>query len=661
MDRSFRIETPVVSIEPSTNLSKKIAALEDRTTKAEATLLQFLESSQEAILIHRNSIVEYVNPALCALTGYSPEDLIGKNGVRMLVHPDEMARLISRQQKSDAGGDVPPTRGRMLKKDGTPIWTEGIRTHIEYLGAPAVLVRSRDITHEIEIASKHEQVEQSMRLTDQRFRVLFDRSPIAVFTWDSETIRILEANEAALALYGYSRDEFIGMHLSELRVPAEIPQQVDNIATARKEHSWRGILPHRKKDGTLFRLELTVHAMNVDGRTSMMSMARDLSELERMESQLRQSQKMDAIGQLAGGIAHDFNNILAVILAVADMMLLDLEEGHPFIDDLREIESAARRASALTHQLLAFSRQQPARPKNVLLNTVVSQMEKMLARTVRENITMRLELSSSGVIYADPSHLEQVLLNLVVNARDAMPKGGKLTIETADIDLDEAAAVAMGVKPGRYQQLSVTDTGCGMPSAIQARIFDPFFTTKEVGKGTGLGLATVFGIVNQSGGGISVDSAVGRGTTLKIVFPRAHVSADSIPTRAQVQIQNAGSETILLVEDDESVRRVVSRVLRSNGYKVIEAADGNEALLQAQRVSPVDLLVSDLMMPNMDGRALGREITAKFPQMKLLYMSGHDIDIDAQNGSLPTERFISKPFTPAEMLSAIRGLLERAP
>ncbi len=287
-------------------------------------------------------------------------------------------------------------------------------------------------------------------------------------------------------------------------------------------------------------------------------------------------------------------------------------------------------------------------------------MEKMLARTVRENITMRLDLSSSGVIYADPSHLEQVLLNLVVNARDAMPDGGKLTIETADVDLDDVTAKAMCVKPGRYQRLSVTDTGCGMPPVVRARIFEPFFTTKAAGKGTGLGLATVFGIVSQSGGGIRVDSAVGRGTSFQIVFPRVQVSADSLPTRVQTQTHNAGSETILLVEDDECVRRVVSRVLRSNGYKVIEAADGNEALRQAERVTPVDLLVSDLMMPNMDGRALGREITAKFPRMKRLFMSGHDVDGDTENGTLhAAECFISKPFTPAEMLSAIRGLLER--
>jgi PAS domain S-box-containing protein len=658
MDRSFRDETPVEGTE--SDLSEKIATLEKRATEAESALHLILESSREAVLIHRHSIVEYVNPAFCELTGYSPKDLIGKNGVSIILHPDEVAELVARQKKSDAGEEVEPMRARWLTKAGAVLWTEGIRTIVEYKGAPAVIVRSRDITHEIESVLKREQAERSLRLTDERFRILFERSPIPVWIWDERSLDILMVNESARALYGYSNEEFLQLKLSDLRVPAELADLAGNVATLREKSNWRGIITHRKKDGSLFRLEVTAHAITVDGRAAMVSMGRDLTDLERMETQLRQSQKMDAVGQLAGGIAHDFNNILAVILAVADMMLLDLDEGHPFVDDVREIESAARRASALTHQLLAFSRQQPARPKNVALSTVVSEMEKLLARTVRENITMRFDLSSTGVIYADPSHLEQVLLNLVVNARDAMPNGGKLVIATADVELDESAAALLSVKPGRYQELSVTDTGCGMTPAVRARIFDPFFTTKEVGKGTGLGLTTVFGIVNQCGGGIAVDSAVGHGTTAKLVFPQVEVSADSIPARTKSSGQSAGSETILLVEDDETVRRVVSRVLRSNGYKVIEAADGNEALLQAQRVTPVDLLVSDLMMPNMDGRALGREITAKFPRMKLLFMSGHDIDRDENALLVSAERFISKPFTPAEMLTAIRGLLERS-
>jgi two-component system, cell cycle sensor histidine kinase and response regulator CckA len=286
----------------------------------------------------------------------------------------------------------------------------------------------------------------------------------------------------------------------------------------------------------------------------------------------------------------------------------------------------------------------------------------MLARTVRENVAMKLNLSATGVIYADPSLLEQVLLNLVVNARDAMPEGGTLSIETANVVLGESDAAAMNVEPGRYQELSVSDTGCGMPADVQARIFDPFFTTKEIGKGTGLGLSTVFGIVIQSCGGISVDSAVGRGTTFKVVFPQARVSADSLPARGQTYTPAPGSETILLVEDDESVRRVVSRMLRSNGYKVIEAAGGREALALIQRDDAVDLMVSDLMMPDMNGHALGREIAAKFPQIKLLYMSGHDLGAAKQNETpIADEALLSKPFTPGEMLSAIRGLLERAP
>ncbi|MEO7109056.1 MAG: PAS domain S-box protein [Polyangiaceae bacterium] len=661
MNRSFLAGKSASGIEPASTLSK-IALLEERATRAEATLLQVLDSSHAATIIHRKSIVEYVNPALCELTGYAPEDLIGKNGVSILLHPDEIPALTEIQRRSEAGEQVLPSRARWQKKDGSIIWTEGVRTIIDYQGEPAVIVRARDISREMEIVSDRDRAEQTLRVTDERFRVLFERSPIPVWIWDVESLDVLAANEAAMALYGYSREEFSRLKLSDMRAPAEIPALTDNIAVARAQTHWRGVTTHCKKSGTPFRLEVTAHMISLDGHAAMLSMGRDLSDVEQMENQLRQSQKMDAVGQLAGGIAHDFNNILAVIVAVADMMLLDLEAGHPFIDDLHEIEAAARRASTLTHQLLTFSRQQPARPKNILLSSVVSQMEKMLVRTVRENVEMKLDLSATGVIYADPTLLEQVLLNLVVNARDAMPDGGTLLIETANVVLGESEAAAMNVEPGKYQELSVTDTGSGMSPDVQARIFDPFFTTKEIGKGTGLGLSTVFGIVIQSCGAITVDSAPGRGTTFKIALPQACVSPDSLPARPQMCASKAGSETILLVEDEESVRRVVSRMLRSNGYKVIEAAGGREALALIQGGDAIHLMVTDLMMPDMNGHALGREIAAKFPYIKLLYMSGHDLDASKQSGTpVADEAFISKPFTPSAMLSAIRGLLERAP
>ncbi len=642
---------------------REIGALEDRATRAESTLKHFLDSSREATLIHRESLIEYVNPAFCALTGYAAEELVGADSL-LLPHPDDLSTLAETRERSYSREDAPPVRVRWRKKDGSFIWIEGTRTLVEHLGAPAVIVRARDVTHEIESAARHEQTELSLRVTDERYRILFERSPLAIWIFDPTTLAFLVVNDTTTALYGYSHEEFSRLKISDLRLPGHFDELVRDVADAQTltNSTWRGTKTHRKKDGSNFQMEITAHMVTFDGRKAMLAMGRDVTELARMELQLRQSQKMDAIGQLAGGIAHDFNNILAVILAVADMMLLDLEVGHPLTDDVREIESAARRASALTHQLLAFSRQPPARPKHVLLSEVVSQMEKMLTRMVREDITMTLDLASSGIIYADPSHLEQVLLNLVVNARDAMPDGGRLVIKTEDIDLVDPRAASLGVKPGRYQQLSVSDTGCGMAPSVQSRIFDPFFTTKELGKGTGLGLTTVFGIVKQGSGGIAVDSSPGRGTTLTIVFPQVHASADVISPRTNPPAQSAGSETILLVEDDETVRRVVSRVLRSNGYRVLEASDGNEALAQVNRDGPVDILVSDLVMPHMDGRALGREIASKFPKIKMLYMSGHELAaVGGTDPLIVEESFISKPFTPTEMLSAIRGLLEASP
>jgi len=384
--------------------------------------------------------------------------------------------------------------------------------------------------------------------------------------------------------------------------------------------------------------------------------------LHRSEDQLRQSQKMEAIGSLAGGMAHDFNNLLSVILSYSELLALDLKLEDPMRDDLRAINEAGVRAAALTHQLLAFSRQQVLQPVVVDLNEIFAGMEPMLRRVLGED----LELSSLPsraicLVRVDTGQMEQVIMNLVVNARDAMPRGGKLTIETAEILLDEShAGHYVGAQVGPHIMLAVRDTGCGMTDAIQTRIFEPFFTTKAPGRGTGLGLATVFGIVRQSGGGIRVDSEPGVGTTFKVYLPAA--TAIDAGSKASPPLERRtlrGSETILLVEDEERVRSLVHTILARYGYNVLEAQSGGDALLFCeQHPAAIDLLLTDVVMPRMSGPQLAGRLLALRPQMKVLYMSGYTNDAVVLHGILDsTIAFLQKPITPDALARKVRDTL----
>jgi two-component system cell cycle sensor histidine kinase/response regulator CckA len=380
----------------------------------------------------------------------------------------------------------------------------------------------------------------SMGLSEDSYRLLFDESPLPIWLFDPQSYQLLAVNDAAVDLYSYTRAELLAMKVTGLKALEDDPDlaEAESEARARSEarrttgraRAWRGTKKHRKKDGTVFDIAITSHPVSVDGRLAMMAIGIDVTETRRLEDQLRQSQKMEAVGQLAGGVAHDFNNMLATVLSYADLSAMALGPDHPVAPDLAQITAAAHRGAALTRQLLAFSRQTPIEPKVLSLNVAVAYLEPMLRRLIGATIVVSTVLAEDlGAIKADPGHVDQVLLNLVVNARDAMPRGGRLVIETRNAVLDHAAAGAAGVSPGRYVVLTVRDTGCGMDAVTQARIFEPFFTTKEVGKGTGLGLATVFGIVKQSGGNVTVRSESGRGATFEIVLPRVEPVAKSIP------------------------------------------------------------------------------------------------------------------------------------
>jgi signal transduction histidine kinase len=388
-----------------------------------------------------------------------------------------------------------------------------------------------------------------------------------------------------------------------------------------------------------------------------------LEALHDTEKQLLQSQKLEAVGRLAGGISHDFNNLLTVILGYSDIMKRNLPDSHPLRRNVEEIVRASERAASLTRQLLAFSRKQVMQPKVFELNTVVTDLEKMLRRMIGEDVELRVSLPRElGNIKADPVHLEQVIMNLVVNARDAMPKGGKLSIETSNVYLDEAyAREHVSVVPGDYVMLAISDTGCGMDEETRLHIFEPFFTTKEQGKGTGLGLSMVYGIVRQSGGNIWVYSEEGRGTTFKIYFPRVVADAEDYKRSSQMSDVPCGAETILLVEDAELVRNLARQVLEGAGYRVLEAASAEAAIDLCEQINGdrIDLLLTDVIMPGMSGNDMSRILLKKQPGMPVLYMSGYTDDAIVQHGVLEAGiNFLQKPFTPGALASKVREVLD---
>jgi len=402
---------------------------------------------------------------------------------------------------------------------------------------------------------------------------------------------------------------------------------------------------------------------DVTSETRLRDEHHQLEVLHRSEEQLRESQKLEAVGKLAGGIAHDFNNLLSVILSYTGLAVESLKPNDPMRADLDEAKRAGERAAELTRQLLAFSRQQVLQPKIVDLNSTLFGMDKLLGRLLGEGVELSLVTASGlGSIHADPGQLEHLVMNLVLNARDAMPGGGKLIIETANVELDAAhAAEHPGLSPGPHVMLAVTDTGVGMDATTRAHVFEPFFTTKERGSGTGLGLSTVFGIVNQSGGSIWVDSQPNAGTTFRIYFPRTAVSQNvAQPTMPPKAANLGGSETILLVEDEEQVRALVRTVLRRHGYNVLEAENGGEAfLLCEQHADEIHLLLTDVVMPRMSGRQLADRLARDRPGLKILYMSGYTDDLMLQHGVLGAgAAFLQKPITPTALVLKVREVLD---
>ena len=485
---------------------------------------------------------------------------------------------------------------------------------------------------------------------ERKFQLLFEDHPQPMLVTDPAERIILEANAAAAALYGYTREQFRGMSLDAVGVSEE------------KAQTSGSPLRHRTSNGRIIDVEVAQHHIDFGGQAAELVIVTDVTTHRQLEEQLRQAQKMESVGMLAGGVAHDFNNLLTIISGYSQVIMNALQPGDPNHYAAEQILKAGERAATLTQQLLAFSRRQVLQPRVLDLNKLVTALSTMLRRLIGEDIDLQLVLRPDlGMVSADPGQIEQVLMNLVVNARDAMPKGGTLTIETANVELDENySGRHLAVKPGPYAQIAVSDNGGGMDEATQARLFEPFFTTKGVGRGTGLGLSTVFGIVKQSGGNLDVYSVPNRGTSVKVYLPRIEQQPATVEAESRRKHVASGSETVLLVEDDEMVRHLVSETLVRAGYKVMDTSDP----LEARRLSdsyqgPIHLLIADVVMPKVSGRELAEELRARRNGMKVLYMSGYTDHAIVNTGILRKEvAFLQKPFTPAALTDKVRDVLE---
>ena len=500
-----------------------------------------------------------------------------------------------------------------------------------------------------------------------RYRMLFRVHPEPMWVFNVETRRFLEVNDAAVRRYGYSRDEYLAMPVENIYPPEELPAILASMLKPAELESVSGF--HRLKDGAV--IEVQVSTRDV-GKGSRYVMAQDVTEKKKYQQQLAQAQRMESLGQLAGGVAHDFNNLLGVIINfswfVKANLTAEIESGNgerlrPVLKDMERIERAAENAARLTHQLLAFARVEVVQPRPMDINVVVAELAPLLRRTLGEHIDLVSEAGPAPwPVMIDSGQLSQVLTNLAVNSRDAMPKGGKLTIDVANVDVDLAYAAARPtLKPGRYVRLRVSDTGAGMDKKTLEHAFEPFFTTKPRGQGTGLGLATIYGIVTQAGGSIEAYSEPGLGTRVSVLLPATDQAppAEAV-TRDVPRARN--SETVLVVEDSDDLREIVERILTQSGYQVMVAAGGPEALEMSRKFAGrIDLLLTDVVMPHMQGNELAPKLVQERPDLRVLFMSGFAQPALATNGKLlPGVTLLDKPFNEATLLARVQEVLEAA-
>jgi PAS domain S-box-containing protein len=573
------------------------------------------------------------------------------------IHPDDRERVVAGiHAVIDGGGTSWSDHYRYRRADGkyANVMDRGYIARDASGSAVRMIGAMTDVTEK-------SRSEAAIRFQAQ----LLNAVQQAVVATDAEG-QVIFWNSFAEKLYGWTAAEAVGKPIEELTPSPFLREHAEAIADkAAAGESWTGEFLVEGKTGKAFPALLTTSPVRDESGTVLgfVRVSIDLTERRNLEEQFRQSQKMDAVGRLAGGIAHDFNNLLTVIRLNTEIIMEGFDPTDPRSEDVKQIRAAAERASALTRQLLAFSRKQILQPRVLDLNSVVNTVEPMLRRLIGEDITISSSCSARGYIVADPGQLEQILVNLVVNARDAMPQGGIISIETGNVELDETyTSEHAPVIPGRYVMLAVGDNGVGMSRDIREHAFDPFFTTKEAGKGTGLGLATVYGIVKQSGGYVWIYSEPGLGTTLKLYFPEvsAATAFKAEEYKAVPKEGARGSETILLVEDEEAVRGLTSRILEKQGYRVIAAQHGKEAMdIATKEEGRIDLVLTDIVMPGMNGRGLVERLAGIRPRIKSLYMSGYTDDDIVRRGFVePSKSFLQKPFTSEALLRTVRKVLD---
>ncbi len=619
-----------------------------------------LEAAANSIVItDAQGTIVWVNSAFSKLSGYSTSEVLGKNP-RILNSGQHTQKFYSDLWSTISGGGT--WQGEIInrRKDGT-IYHEEMTITPVWTGAGEIgnfIAIKQDVT-------ERRRAEDALRQAEEKYRTMFEDATVGIYQSTPDG-KFLSVNRALARICGYESPE------QQIAETHDLGMDWYSDPTRREEFKRaieaEGVIRNfefqaERKDGTkLWFLQNARAVRNEQGETLYYEgTVHDLTERKVLEDQFRQAQKMEAVGRLAGGVAHDFNNMLGVINGYSELLQLALPDG-PLHHHALEIQAAGRRAAGLTRQLLAFSRKQTVYPTVFDMNSVITEMEKMLRRLIGEDVLLTVACSPSPKnIRADRSQIEQILMNIVVNARDAMPGGGRLLIETFIADLDELYIREHAyAKPGRYVALSISDTGCGMDKDIQAHIFEPFFTTKEIGKGTGLGLSTVYGIVKQSEGCISVYSEVGRGTTFKIYLPFVQGTSQPATTSDGGRALPTGSETVLLVEDEEILRGLARACLENSGYQVIEAQSGTAALqLAEQHDGPINLLLTDVVMPGVSGRELADRLTYLRPELKVLFMSGYTHDLVTQHGVLqPGVTLLEKPFAIGALLTKVRAVLD---
>ena len=522
-------------------------------------------------------------------------------------------------------------------------------------------VKQRTVELQKEITER-KRAEETLRESEEKYRLLVGNATDAIFVAQDEVIKF--PNPRTEELVGYSAEELATIRFTDLIHPDDRDMVLDRHRRKLKGESLPTTYSFRiiNRAGEELWTQLNTVAITWEGRPATLHFLRDITPQRKLEAQLQQSQKMEAIGTLAGGVAHDFNNLLTTIIGCSDLMMMRIGKDHELRENLEDIRKAGDRAASLTRQLLAFSRRQILEPKVIDLNDVIPDMDKMLRRLIGEDIDLETVLAPGlGRVEADPGQVEQIIMNLAVNARDAMPRGGKLTMETANVDLDEAYARShVAVTPGPYVMMAISDSGTGMDEETLSKAFDPFFTTKEAGRGTGLGLSTVYGIVKQSKGNIWAYSEPGKGTTFKIYLPRVEKDAVEKEEVEATAESLTGSETILVVEDNEMVRGLAQTILQHYGYSVLAAQDGEEAIkVSKEHDGPIDLMLTDVVMPKMSGKEVAERLNALRPDMKVLYMSGYTGNAIVHHGVLDREmRFIQKPFTTESLARKVREVLD---